>query len=84
MPGLIEKLWLKQPDTNTFGGVYLWEDQAAATRYRNSELFQQQRAEGEQQRERAHEHHPACKSHRCHTFHLVFSFHLVKVCIGVQ
>lgn len=42
MPGLIEKLWLKQPETNTFGGVYLWEDQAAATRYRNSELFQQQ------------------------------------------
>jgi heme-degrading monooxygenase HmoA len=42
MPGLIEKLWLKQPDTNTFGGVYLWEDQAAAARYRDSEMFQQQ------------------------------------------
>jgi heme-degrading monooxygenase HmoA len=41
MPGLLEKLWLKQSETNTFGGVYLWQDQAACAEYLNSDMFQQ-------------------------------------------
>jgi heme-degrading monooxygenase HmoA len=41
MPGLIEKIWLKQPESDTFGGVYLWQDQASCTAYLNSDMFQQ-------------------------------------------
>jgi heme-degrading monooxygenase HmoA len=41
MPGLLEKLWVKQPETSTFGGVYLWQDQATCTQYLNSDMFQQ-------------------------------------------
>jgi quinol monooxygenase YgiN len=41
LPGLIEKVWLAQPETGTFGGVYLWRDQAACAQYRASDLFQQ-------------------------------------------
>ena len=29
-PGLISKTWLADPETNTYGGVYLWESRAAA------------------------------------------------------
>jgi heme-degrading monooxygenase HmoA len=42
MPGLIEKIWVKQPESNTFGGVYLWQNQTAAEDYLNSDMFQQQ------------------------------------------
>ena len=29
MPGLLSKVWLADAETNTYGGVYLWEDRAA-------------------------------------------------------
>jgi quinol monooxygenase YgiN len=36
--GLHHKVWLANPSTNTFGGVYYWEDRAAMERYLQSEL----------------------------------------------
>jgi heme-degrading monooxygenase HmoA len=38
-PGLIAKIWLHDPATNTYGGVYTWEDRAAFDAYTRSELF---------------------------------------------
>jgi hypothetical protein len=38
-PGLLAKIWLEDPATGTFGGIYLFEDQAAADASRASELF---------------------------------------------
>ena len=38
--GLISKVWLRQPETNTYGGVYTWRDREAMERYAKSELFQ--------------------------------------------
>ena len=38
--GLISKVWLRQPETNTYGGVYTWRDRAAMERYARSGLFQ--------------------------------------------
>jgi hypothetical protein len=39
LPNLISKVWLADPATNTFGGVYTWPDRAAAERYRASDLY---------------------------------------------
>jgi hypothetical protein len=39
LPGLISKVWLRNPDTNTYGGVYTWQDKAAMDVYLASELF---------------------------------------------
>jgi quinol monooxygenase YgiN len=38
-PGLIAKIWLHDPATGTYGGVYTWEDRAAFEAYTRSELF---------------------------------------------
>ena len=38
VPGLISKTWLRSVETNTYGGVYVWEDRAAMVRYQESEL----------------------------------------------
>ena len=40
LPGLIAKYWLTNPVTNTYGGVYLWQNQTAMERYRTSDLCQ--------------------------------------------
>jgi len=40
LPGLIAKYWLANPVTNTYGGVYLWQDQTAMERYLTSDLCQ--------------------------------------------
>ena len=40
LPGLIAKYWLANPVTNTYGGVYLWQDQTAMERYRTSDRYQ--------------------------------------------
>jgi hypothetical protein len=37
--GLISKVWLADPDTNTYGGVYLWDNEASCLAYQASELF---------------------------------------------
>ena len=39
VPGLISKVWLANASTNTYGGVYTWEDREAMEEYRKSELF---------------------------------------------
>ena len=39
LPGLISKTWLADEASNTYGGVYLWEDQAACQAYQQSDLF---------------------------------------------
>ena len=39
LPGLISKVWLANPATNTFGGVYTWRDQQAMHDFAKSDLF---------------------------------------------
>jgi quinol monooxygenase YgiN len=39
VPGLISKVWLADPATGTYGGIYTWEDQAAMAQYFESDLF---------------------------------------------
>ena len=39
IPGLISKVWLANPATNTYGGVYTWENREAMERFTQSELF---------------------------------------------
>ncbi len=41
VPGLISKQWLANEETNTYGGVYLFQDKQAMTDYKASELFAQ-------------------------------------------
>lgn len=36
--GLVSKLWLAEPATNTYGGVYLFEDRASLEAYRDSAM----------------------------------------------
>ena len=39
LPGLISKVWLANPGTNTYGGVYTWQSRAAMEAFAESELF---------------------------------------------
>ena len=39
IPGLISKKWLANEQTNTYGGVYLWENKQSMTDYKNSDLY---------------------------------------------
>ena len=39
LPGLLSKIWLADPATNTYGGVYLFRDREAMESYAASELF---------------------------------------------
>ena len=39
VPGLVSKHWLANDETNTFGGVYVFQDQQAMLDYKGSELF---------------------------------------------
>lgn len=39
LPGLLAKVWLHDPATETYGGVYLFRDRAAADGYVSSELL---------------------------------------------
>jgi heme-degrading monooxygenase HmoA len=39
VPGLISKVWLADPDTNTYGGVYMWEDREAMESFQKTELY---------------------------------------------
>ncbi len=39
MPGLLVKIWLRDPETNTYGGLYLWADQETYERYIKGEVF---------------------------------------------
>lgn len=39
VPGLLSKVWLADPATNTYGGVYTWRDRQAMEEYIKSDLF---------------------------------------------
>lgn len=39
VPGLICKIWLADRVSGTYGGIYLWQDEAAFTAFTKSELF---------------------------------------------
>ena len=39
LPGLLAKIWLRDPERNTYGGVYIWADQEAYERYIKGEVF---------------------------------------------
>jgi hypothetical protein len=39
LPGLLAKIWLRDPETNTYGGLYLWADQEAYECYVKGEIF---------------------------------------------
>jgi quinol monooxygenase YgiN len=40
LPGMISKVWLADPATNTYGGVYTWQNRQAMEAFTQSELFQ--------------------------------------------
>ena len=39
VPGLLAKVWLKQPDGAGYGGLYLWRDREAYEAFLASELW---------------------------------------------
>ena len=39
MPGLLQKVWLGDAASNTYGGVYVWSTHEALQQYENSEVF---------------------------------------------
>jgi hypothetical protein len=39
VPGLVSKIWLSNAETNTYGGVYVWESRAAMEAFQKTELF---------------------------------------------
>jgi hypothetical protein len=39
LPGLRSKTWIARPETNTYGGVYVWESQEAMAAYIDGPLF---------------------------------------------
>ena len=39
IPGLREKAWLANPTTNTYGGVYAWENREAMHAYVSGPIF---------------------------------------------
>lgn len=40
VPGLLSKIWLSDPATNTYGGVYVFADKQALDAFQASEIFQ--------------------------------------------
>ena len=38
LPGLIAKVWLASPETNTYGGAYTWRDRESMEAYMRSDL----------------------------------------------
>ena len=39
IPGLIAKVWLSDPESNTYGGIYIWESRKDMEVYLESDLF---------------------------------------------
>jgi heme-degrading monooxygenase HmoA len=40
VPGLISKVWLADPQSNTYGGVLFWQGRIAMERFAGSDMFQ--------------------------------------------
>jgi hypothetical protein len=47
MRGLRSKVWLADPGTRTYGGVYLWADSESMDAYRSGEIFRGLRSDPE-------------------------------------
>jgi hypothetical protein len=41
IPGLLSKVWLADQSTNTYGGVYTWQDRHAMENFLDSALFRE-------------------------------------------
>ena len=39
VPGLLAKVWLKDPDGNVYGGIYFWQDREACESFLASDLW---------------------------------------------
>jgi heme-degrading monooxygenase HmoA len=39
LPGLVSKTWLANAETNTYGGVYLWQDRESMEGYPETDVF---------------------------------------------
>lgn len=39
IPGLSSKVWLADPDSNTYGGIYTWQDRQAMEDFMKTSLF---------------------------------------------
>ena len=39
LPGLVSKTWLADPETNTYGGVYVWQDREAMEAYKQTDIY---------------------------------------------
>lgn len=39
-PGLLAKVWIGNPETNTFGGIYFWQDEEALDEFNDGPLGQ--------------------------------------------
>lgn len=39
LPGLVSKVWLADPTTNTYGGVYTWADRKTMEDFTKTQLF---------------------------------------------
>ncbi len=44
LPGLVHKTWLANAETNTYGGVYLWQDRESMESYPETDIFKQMAA----------------------------------------
>jgi heme-degrading monooxygenase HmoA len=39
LPGLVSKTWLANPETNTYGGVYVWRSREAMEDYKRTDIY---------------------------------------------
>lgn len=39
LPGLVSKTWLANEETNTYGGVYVWQDREAMESYTKTDIY---------------------------------------------
>lgn len=39
LPGLVSKTWLADAETNTYGGVYVWQDRQAMQDYKETDIY---------------------------------------------
>ncbi len=44
IPGLVSKTWLANEQTNTYGGVYVWQDREAMEDYKESDVYKEMMA----------------------------------------
>lgn len=40
LPGLVSKTWLADPETNTYGGLYVWQSREAMEAYKRTDIYE--------------------------------------------